>query len=55
MLAPTDVAIAGDQLTVISAGGAYQEAQRKSIFEPYVKATGSKVTEGEWSFELAKI
>lgn len=55
MLAPTDVAIAGDQLTVISAGGAYQEAQRKSIFEPYVKATGSKLTEGEWSFELAKI
>ncbi|MBZ9603072.1 ABC transporter substrate-binding protein [Phyllobacterium chamaecytisi] len=55
MLATAETAFAGDQLTVTSSGGAYQEAQRKAIFEPFVKATGIKLTEDEWSFEMAKI
>jgi len=55
MLAPAKLAFADNRVTVISSGGAYQEALRKSIFEPFVKATGSKLAEGQWSFELAKI
>ncbi|MGY8638510.1 ABC transporter substrate-binding protein [Bradyrhizobium sp. 14AA] len=54
-LAPAKVAFAGDQLTVTSAGGAYQAAERKVYFEPFSKATGVKITEDEYNFELAKI
>lgn len=54
-LAVPAVAIAaGDGLTVVSWGGAYQESQRKAFFEPYMKA-GNKLTEEEWNGEIAKI
>ena len=47
-------AYAGDELTITSWGGAYQEAQRKSAFEPYI-ALGNKITEAEYNGEIAKI
>lgn len=43
------------QLTVVSFGGSYQEAQRKAFFEPFAKATGVKVIEDEWHGEMAKL
>ena len=45
---------AGDELTVVSWGGAYSAAQRKAIIEPY-NAAGNKVTEAEYNGEVAKI
>jgi putative spermidine/putrescine transport system substrate-binding protein len=45
---------AGDELTIVSWGGAYQESQRKAFFEPYMKE-GNKVTEEEYNGEIAKI
>src|ERR1051326_3260832 len=48
-------ASAEDTLTVISWGGAYQESQRKAFMEPYAKATGVKINEGEYNGEIAKI
>jgi putative spermidine/putrescine transport system substrate-binding protein len=48
-------ASAEDTLTVISWGGAYQESQRKAYIEPYGKETGTKITEGEYNGEIAKI
>jgi len=45
---------AADSVTVTSWGGAYQEAQRKSIFEPFI-AEGNKLTEAEYNGEIAKI
>jgi putative spermidine/putrescine transport system substrate-binding protein len=48
-------ASAGDTLTVISWGGAYQESQRKAFMEPYAKETGTKINEGEYNGEIAKI
>ncbi|MCA3555663.1 ABC transporter substrate-binding protein [Aestuariivirga sp.] len=47
-------AYAADELTITSWGGAYQEAQRKSQFEPYI-ALGNKITEAEYTGEIAKI
>lgn len=35
-------------LTVVSWGGSYQDAQRKAYFEPFVKATGIKLVEDSW-------
>ena len=35
-------------LTVVSWGGSYQDAQRKAYFEPYQKATGNKLIEDSW-------
>ncbi|MGI8399638.1 ABC transporter substrate-binding protein [Agrobacterium deltaense] len=35
-------------LTVVSWGGAYQEAQRKVFFEPFKKATGTDLAEESW-------
>ncbi|MCW5698841.1 MAG: ABC transporter substrate-binding protein [Rhodospirillales bacterium] len=35
-------------LTVVSWGGNYQEAQRKAYFEPFMKATGIKLIEDSW-------
>ena len=46
--------LAGDELTIVSWGGAYQESQRKAYFEPFVK-DGNKVTEEEYNGEIAKI
>ena len=45
---------AGDELTVVSWGGAYSESQRKAFYEPY-NAAGNKVTEAEYNGEVAKI
>ena len=42
-------------LTVVSWGGAYQEAQRKTIFEPYNAKTGNVIKEEEYNGEVAKI
>lgn len=47
-------AMAGDELTVVSWGGAYSESQHKAFVEPYV-AAGNKVTEAEYNGEVAKI
>lgn len=47
-------AYAGDGLTITSWGGAYQESQRKAFYEPY-NAAGNKITEAEYSGEIAKI
>jgi putative spermidine/putrescine transport system substrate-binding protein len=55
VMAPAKLALAGDQLTVTSWGGGYQTSQRKAFFEPYAKATGTKVTEEEYNGEIAKI
>ncbi len=35
-------------LTVVSWGGSYQDAQRKAYFEPYQKATGNNLIEDSW-------
>ena len=45
---------AGDELTVVSWGGAYSTSQHKAFVEPY-NAAGNKVTEAEYSGEFAKI
>ncbi|UVK36003.1 ABC transporter substrate-binding protein (plasmid) [Mesorhizobium sp. AR10] len=52
---PAKLAQAADQLTVVSWGGAFQEAQRKAFFEPFSKASGIKITDDEWSGDTAKI
>jgi putative spermidine/putrescine transport system substrate-binding protein len=49
------VAYAADGLTVVSWGGAYQEAQRKTIFEPFNAKTGAAIKEEEYTGEVAKI
>ena len=43
------------QVNILSGGGAYQESQQKAYFKPFEKATGIKVVEDEYNFELAKI
>lgn len=47
-------ALAADELTIVSWGGAYQESQRKAFFEPFMKE-GNKITEEEYNGEIAKI
>jgi putative spermidine/putrescine transport system substrate-binding protein len=54
-LMPATPAVAGDQLTITSWGGAYQMSQRKAYFEPYAKRAGVKITEEEYNGEIAKI
>jgi putative spermidine/putrescine transport system substrate-binding protein len=44
-----------DTLTIVAWGGAAQESQRKAFFEPFAKASGVKITEGEYNGEMAKI
>jgi putative spermidine/putrescine transport system substrate-binding protein len=46
---------AAEQLSVMSFGGAYQEAQKKAFFAPYAEKTGVKVVEQEYGGEIAKI
>ncbi len=48
-------AVGAAELNVMSFGGAYQDAQRKAVLEPYAKATGTKVSEQEYGGEIAKI
>lgn len=44
-----------ETLSIMSFGGAYQEAQRKAVFEPYTAKTGIKISEQEYGGEIAKI
>ncbi len=48
-------AVAADQITIVSWGGAYQESQRKAYYEPYAKEKGIKVVEEEYDGELGKV
>jgi len=54
-LAPTKPAFAGDQVTVVSFGGAGQDAYRRAFFEPFSKAAAVKVNEDVYNGEAAKI
>ncbi len=45
---------AGDELTVVSWGGAYSMSQHKAYVEPF-NAAGNKVTEEEYNGEIAKL
>lgn len=46
---------AQDQLSIMSFGGAYQEAERKAVFEPYSAETGIRIIEQEYGGEIARI
>ena len=46
---------AESSLSIMSFGGAYQEAQRKAMFETYTAAKGVKIVEQEYGGEIAKI
>jgi putative spermidine/putrescine transport system substrate-binding protein len=46
---------AQDKLTIVAWGGAAQAAQRQAFFEPFAKASGTKITEGEYNGEIAKM
>ncbi len=48
-------ALAQGQLTVINFGGANGKAQQKAFFEPFAKASGTKVQPVEYNGEQAKI
>jgi putative spermidine/putrescine transport system substrate-binding protein len=54
-LVSTTLAFAAEPLSVMSFGGAYQEAQRKAVFESYTAQTGRPVSEQEYGGEIAKI
>ncbi|SIS69857.1 ABC transporter substrate-binding protein [Paracoccus saliphilus] len=43
------------ELTVVSWGGALQEAQTKAFMKPYAETTGTKIVQDTWSGELAKL
>lgn len=43
------------ELTVVSWGGALQDAQTKAFFDPFAAATGTNITQDSWSGELAKL
>ena len=55
MAMTTAPAFAEGSISVMSFGGAYQEAQRQAVFETYTAATGIKVDEQEYGGEIAKI
>ncbi|WP_327651491.1 hypothetical protein [Aurantimonas sp. C2-3-R2] len=55
LLLSGSTALAQESLSVMSFGGAYQEAQRKAVFEIYTADTGIKVDEQEYGGEIAKI
>ncbi|WP_345798369.1 ABC transporter substrate-binding protein [Castellaniella sp. MT123] len=48
-------ALAQEELAVMSFGGAYQQAWRKAVFEPYTAKAGIKIIEQEYGGEIAKI
>ena len=48
-------AVAGDQLTIMATGGAWQEAQRHAWFEPFTQENGIKINEDEYLGDLGKI
>lgn len=45
----------GQELTIVSWGGALQEAQTKAFIEPFAKDKSVSVTQDSWSGELAKL
>ena len=49
MLAASFGSASARDLTIVSWGGAYQDAQRTIYFEPFVKATGIKLVENSWN------
>lgn len=55
LLSASTAALAAESLTIVSAGGALQEAQRKAYFEPFAKATGTQVVEDEFNGEMSKV
>lgn len=46
---------AAEPISVMSFGGAYQDAQRKAVFSAYAEETGRSVSEQEYGGEIAKI
>lgn len=48
-------AIAQSQLTVVEFGGAVGTAEKKAFFEPFEKATGTKIIPVEYNGEQAKV
>jgi putative spermidine/putrescine transport system substrate-binding protein len=52
--AMSGMSIAGDDLTIASWGGAYQESQRLAYFTPFA-AEGNKITEIEYGGEIDKL
>jgi putative spermidine/putrescine transport system substrate-binding protein len=54
LLMPSVSAFAGDELTVVSWGGAYSASQKAAFIDPF-NAAGNKVTEAEYNGEVAKI
>lgn len=54
LLMPAAAAFAGDELTVVSWGGAYSASQKSAYVDPY-NALGNKITEAEYNGEVAKI
>lgn len=49
------VALSAEPLSVMSFGGAYQDAQRKAVFGGYSEETGRQISEQEYGGEIAKI
>lgn len=48
-------AMAAENVTVISYGGASKEAQMHAFYKPFEQATGKKIVAGEWNGEMAKL
>lgn len=48
-------AVAQEAISIMSFGGAYQEAQRNAVFQTYHAATGIQVDEQEYGGEIARI
>jgi putative spermidine/putrescine transport system substrate-binding protein len=42
-------------LTVVSWGGTYQEAQRKAFFDPFMKETGQTILDESYNGQMAKV
>lgn len=51
----TAPAWASDQLVVVGWGGAWQDAYRKAVFEPFMAETGIQIVEDEFGGEYAKL
>ncbi len=51
----TVASASANEISVMSFGGAYQEAQHKAVFAPFAAKTGTKVVEQEYGGEIAKI
>ncbi len=51
----TTPSLAQEALTITSWGGAFQKSQENAYFEPFSRATGTKIITDEWSGETAKL